>query len=93
MSKTTLDFFQQVPIEELTEPKSGIFHVRVNEFWPTVDGNVLFFVGRNHKQRHYTSPQCNVDRVIAEKVAQNYDFEVVIQQLPVVYVPVSLSDY
>jgi len=94
MDKTTLEHFQQVPIAELTAPKSGIFHVRVNEFWAVTDDNcLLFYTGRGKKRRHYTSPQCNSNEDIARKVSESYDFPVTVKQLAIVYVPVNLSDY
>ena len=77
-----------VPVETITTAKNGLYQVRVNAYWPTVerDGKdcVMFYGGNSH---YKGTPQCNLYKEIAEAVTDKLYPEAKIVQLPIAYVP------
>lgn len=75
------------PISELlTPPKSGLYSVKVKEWW-LVDknGNVLFYKGK--------TPQCNRDKRVVEHVYRDSSFYGGVVQLDIAMFPVDIKDY
>lgn len=71
---------------DLTEPSTGLFEVRANEWW-IVDketGEQCFYVMRGELW-----PQCNSNKQIAEVFSRQggYGRETELRQVPIVFVP------
>lgn len=93
-----------LPLVEATAPTSGSFFQRYADHWWAVhpDRGLLFYNpvnSRTGRRRHgrYGSPQCNsverITRMVAAKSAEMLWPGVEIRLIPVVWVPVSISDY
>lgn len=94
------EHFLFVTLEEATKPVNGLFQIFVDYWWPLdSQGRIAFYnpmlAGkRRHASIKYRgSPQCNSNRLIAERVSQCQEWPVEIRQIPVVYVPIDPKDY
>lgn len=78
--KTLMDF-----------PVTGQFMIFCDYWWTVTDDGYLLFYGRS-----FGSPQCNSHEAIQRKIAARndmYPWPVHVEQIPVVYVPLNISDY
>lgn len=92
---------RKVPITEVSEPKSGLFQVYVDYWWPVSNNDEIYFFGTD--QYPFASPQGNHDEYTARHLAETmlvtkdercrYDDYKETRQLPVIYKPVSISEY
>ena len=77
----------RVQIDQLTAPTKGGLHMVYRDAWWSIDAeNRVFFYKR-------TSPQCNSDRRIVERLLKTHPDMVGIVQIPLAMWPVSISDY
>lgn len=76
-----------VPISNLTTPKDGRI-CYCNHWWRvTEDNDVLFY-------RRYTSPQCNSNKAVMERVGKAFDAPITtLQYIEVAFLPHNCSDY
>jgi hypothetical protein len=74
-----------IPLSELTKPQDG-YMVYVNRYWILNENNEAMFF------RTYSSPQCNINKLIAERIC-NIHLNRKIQFLEIAYVPIVWSDY
>ena len=71
--------YMRIPIEEAIKiPDDGIFMIYKNRYWAVKDGNILFY-------RRYTSPQCNSDKRIMDRMVNEHRNEILF--LERVFVP------
>lgn len=92
---------RKVPLSQLTEPKNGLYDVMIDRWWPVSEDGELYFYGTNRFP--YASPQCNSNKVIAEKLGRSmaetehehcrYEGFKEIRQIPLVYRPVDIAEY
>lgn len=95
---------KRVPITQVTTPKAGLFQVYVNDWWAvSKDEEVYFFAD---KRSPFASPQCNANEELSRRMHEDRavlpegkfkhceltDYAET-RQLPVVFVPVGISDY
>lgn len=67
-------------------PKSGMHMVYTDTWWITDEnGNLYFYEGH--------SPQCNAVQKIAEAIRDKVHKGKLVEQIPVVFVPVNVSDF
>lgn len=88
--------FHYVPRAQLVEPPaSGFVNVMRDRFWIVreTDGALLFW--RGPRVTGIGSPQCNRVKAIVERIASGeaWPRDTRIEQVPIVFVPVSLEDY
>ena len=85
--------YHNAKLEEVsTPPRSGMFEVKVNEWWLVNKAGELLFYRRTPKSTSYSSPMCNPDKRVAEVVGKQYpDHE--LKQIPLVFIPHYCSDY
>lgn len=75
----------RVPISDLASPKQGGLYMVYRDSWWAVDAeNRVFFF--------HTSPQCNENRAVVERLKTHPDMVGVVQ-LPLAMWPVRISDY
>jgi hypothetical protein len=76
-----------VPLEDLTTPQPGRI-VYGPRWWAVTEaGEVLFY-------KRYTSPQCNSEKTIIERVLSQYEpVKTTAQFIPLAYLPHRCSDY
>lgn len=78
--------WKRVPVDDLVNPKGGGPHMILREHWWCVDAdNNVFF----YKE---SSPQCNVNKSIVERLATHPDAVGVIH-IPIAIYPFNISDY
>lgn len=93
MRDTTMRKFS---IEQLSVPKNGLYQIYCDRWWAVSNEDEIYFYGTTRSP--YGSPQCNPNQKIALRVAsdglvmKDGCFKEV-RQIPVVYVPVNISDY
>jgi hypothetical protein len=76
----------RIPVSELTDSTKGGLHMIYRNSWWAIDAeNRVFFY-------KITSPQCNSDKRIVERLKTHPDM-VGIVQIPLAMWPVSISDY
>lgn len=80
--------FIKVPIEELTTPEHG-YTVYMDNWWVVRDGHVLGWVGR---WGGVPTPQCNPNRVVAERMLASMYKGYYLQCFPVAYWPSHRDD-
>lgn len=100
MREPTEDDFLYLPEAEAAAPVKGSFFQRYADFWWAVrPGYGLVFFNPRKRDGHRRAsflgfPQCNADERIKQLTAQdNLPFEVEVRKIPLVFVPVNLSDY
>jgi hypothetical protein len=76
----------RVPIADLASPKGGGLHMVYRDSWWAIDAENRAFFFRK------TSPQCNANRAIVERLKTHPDMTGVVQ-LPLAMWPVNISDY
>lgn len=94
MTSMTNEKYTRIPMDQLTQPKTGLFMVYVDYYWVvTHDGELVFF-SRSGKNK-YASPQCNQNEAITQRVAEHlpFTFGFDVMKLPVVFVPINPADY
>jgi hypothetical protein len=66
-----LSSFTLLPIQKATSPpaKDGTFQIYTNRYWEVYNKNLLFYNG--------SSPQCNRDKKVVEKMGFKYGTEIV----------------
>jgi hypothetical protein len=82
------------PIEKMTDPHGRrLVQVYEDYWWVVNENDELYFYGTQRSP--YLSPQCNMNRSIAEKLATSVSYESVkeVRQIPLVFVPVRINDY
>lgn len=86
MSRELSDLYKCVPVAQITEPPQGGFVSIYRDFWwcVTPQDEVLFY------KHLYHSPQCNMNRAIAEHLMPE---GCTAKQLPIAFVPIKISDY
>lgn len=78
--------WSRIPVADLEEPKQGGLHMVYRNSWWAVDvENRVFFFKRS-------SPQCNSNRAIVERLKTHPDMVGVVQ-IPLAMWPVSINDY
>jgi hypothetical protein len=77
--------FTLIPLEEVTQPKDGLFKIYEDYyFFVTKDNCILSY-------RNY-SLQCNKNKQVLESLLKDYE-DVEIRQIRFVYIPINPSDY
>lgn len=85
------------PIAQMTDPcGKGLVQIYENRWWAVSDKDELYFYGT--KRSPYSSPQCNSNRSISERIASDGVISQLgtfkeVRQIPLVFVPVNISDY
>lgn len=100
----TAHVMRRVKVSEVIRPKGGLFQIYVDSWWAVSKHDEVYFFGTNASP--YASPQCNANGDLAKRM--NDDRAVITDpkskhceltdyretmQLPIVYVPVNISDY
>jgi hypothetical protein len=75
-----LSDFEHVHIDELVTPRDGQV-VYLDRWWVVVDDHVLFYIKRGSY-----SPQCNMQKTVAEHMVNRYP-NATIRQIPTAFVP------
>lgn len=84
--------FHDAKLEEVSTPRSGVFEVKVNEWWLVNEAGELLFYRRLMGSPLLSTPMCNPDKRIADTVVKQYpDYHV--EQIPLVFVPHNCGDY
>lgn len=88
-------FFTPMPISDLINPnRGGYFYHMLNYWWPVTINDEVLFYGR--KASPYSSPQCNLNKLIAETFRGHLsDFEMKPEPIliPVAFQPIRIADY
>lgn len=85
MNNVNLNKITRHPIKHLTEPKEGFYHICIDYYWVVdKDNNVLKY--------NNSSWQCNKSKKIMDTFQKIYP-DCTIQQIPIIYLEVNLSDY
>jgi hypothetical protein len=92
---------RRVKLDTLTTPRDGLFQVYCDSWWATSHEDELYFFGTDRSP--FSSPQCNSNEGLARRVHENmtktehehcrYVNYKETRQIPVVFVPVNISDY
>lgn len=85
------------PIDQMTDPRGkGTVQIYEDRWWAVSERDELYFYGTEHSP--WGSPQCNGNRAITERVAndglvkERGDFKEV-RFLPLVFVPINVNDF
>jgi hypothetical protein len=78
--------YREEKLENLSTPRSGLFEVKVNEWWLVNKWGELLFYRRTERSPLYSSPMCNPNKQISDIVVKKYPDHHV-EQIPIVYVP------
>ncbi|WNO27773.1 hypothetical protein SEA_HUWBERT_21 [Microbacterium phage Huwbert] len=71
---------------KMAEPKSGVFDVKVNEWWLVDDQERLIFYRRTEKSSSTSNPMCNPDKRVSDVIVKQYpDYKV--KQIALVFIP------
>lgn len=94
------DDFLFITVEEASDPPMGLVMVIKNYWWPVdEEGRIAFYNpwlknrSRGRRFHGYGSPQCNANRIIAERVAKNYGWATECIQIPAVFVKEDSRDW
>lgn len=84
-SDYSLDRFTHIPLDEVTQPKGGLFRIYENYYFFVTKDNCIL------KYKNYAL-QCNTNKHVLEIMLPNYK-DVEIRLIPFVYIPIDPSDY
>lgn len=99
-----MNIMRRRKISEVTKPRPGLFQIYVDSWWAVSNDDEVYFFGTQSSP--YNSPQCNQNGDLAKRI--NDDRAIITDakfkhceltnyretmQLPIVYVPVNISDY
>jgi hypothetical protein len=96
----TEDDYVFLPEGQAAAPSTGTYFQRYADCWWAVhpEKGLVFYNPvdpRTGRRRHsyLGAPQCNADERISRMVSQHCPFPVEIRQVPLAWVPISISDY
>lgn len=84
--------YHNAKLEEVSTPRSGLFEVKVDEWWLVNDRGELLFYRRTDRSPLYSSPMCNPDKRVSDVIVKKYP-DHHIEQIPLVFIPHSCSNY
>lgn len=88
--------YLKVPIDQLTEPPNELNQPYKDYWWiVTPEREILFYSIRPNRRRKNSlgAPQCNADERCAEAVRKKLYPTCTIEQIPIVFVPISPDDF
>lgn len=95
--KLTEDDYVFIPFEKAYFPREGVFDHYVDKYWLVhPEKGLAFYNPKNrngNRSRKFGAPQCNDSKAIVYSVAKHAEWPHEIRQIPLVFVPIDMSEY